>query len=643
MPRDRSRTVAPLYDPAFEHDACGIGFVADAGGRRRDEVLGLALGGLAALGHRGAFGADGESSDGAGIALPLEPALLELVGGPTAAGERSGVATVFLPRGRGRATRARRLIAEALAEEGLDIALWRRVPVGVAALGAEAASSRPDVAQAVISRPDDPASGRAITDSAFERRLVVARRRLEEAARGQGLEDLSVPSMSCRTIVYKGLVAGGRLAAFYPDLAQPMPLSYALFHQRYATNTQPTWRLAQPFRAIAHNGEIDTVRGNREQVRGRTGDAVAGRAGTLAQTLVTAGPLLAPDGSDSQSLDEMLELLVATGWDLGSALLAAMPGGVVAAPRTASPRRHAPAGNRRIPRPVGRPGRHRLLGRAARRRDSRPERAPARVVRGDRRQAGRRGVRGRRDPAARVADRATRPVGPGRDAPRRSASRGDPRGRRREGIPAPAPADPRRAAARPCRPRAIGTGPADAVLASLPRRPRRREGPPRHQDDGDRGPRATLVDGRRHAAGRPRPRRPAGGRSPPPVVRPGHEPADRPGAGAGGHGPAGGPRPAAGAPRRATADRAAVSDAAAGPAGRGGPRGAAGRVPGARAAARRDVGPVDREPRARGGAGSARGGRGHGRHRVAWSCSFSPTGASRRSGCRSRRSSRSAR
>ncbi|HET9346211.1 MAG TPA: glutamate synthase large subunit [Candidatus Limnocylindrales bacterium] len=162
-------------------------------------------------------------------------------------------------------------------------------------------------------------------DSDFERRLVLARRRLESAARAAGLDDLSVPSMSCRTIVYKGLVAGGRLAPFYPDLTLPVPLSYALFHQRYATNTQPTWRLAQPFRAIAHNGEIDTVRGNREQVRGRTGDAVAGRAGALAQALVEAGPLLAPDGSDSQSLDELLELLVATGWDLGSALLAAMP------------------------------------------------------------------------------------------------------------------------------------------------------------------------------------------------------------------------------------------------------------------------------------------------------------------------------
>ncbi len=140
-----------------------------------------------------------------------------------------------------------------------------------------------------------------------------------------------MPSASCRTIVYKGLVAGGRLAELYPDLARPIPVSYALFHQRYATNTQPTWRLAQPFRSIAHNGEIDTVRGNREQVRGRADDAIGGAAGATgtaraaARRLVDAGPLLSPEGSDSQSLDEMLELLVATGWDLGSALLAALP------------------------------------------------------------------------------------------------------------------------------------------------------------------------------------------------------------------------------------------------------------------------------------------------------------------------------
>ena len=137
---------------------------------------------------------------------------------------------------------------------------------------------------------------------------------------------------------------------------RPVPLSHALFHQRYATNTQPTWRLAQPFRAIAHNGEIDTVRGNREQVRGRSGDAVAGRAGALARALAAAGPLLSPDGSDSQSLDEMIELLVATGWDLGSALLAAMPGRRrCAARRTLTWRRSGGGRPGSSPRGTGRP------------------------------------------------------------------------------------------------------------------------------------------------------------------------------------------------------------------------------------------------------------------------------------------------
>ncbi|HEX5015344.1 MAG TPA: glutamate synthase large subunit [Candidatus Limnocylindrales bacterium] len=309
----------PLYDPSFEHDACGVGFVADAGGRNRERVLRLALDGLAALGHRGAFGADGESSDGAGIALPLEAPLLELLAGGAAGADRPAIGMLFLPRSRVRAARARALVCEALQTEALTVAVWRRVPVDPAALGAEAAASRPNVVQAVIPRPA------GLSDPDFERRLVLARRRLETAARAAGLDDLSVPSMSCRTVIYKGLVAGARLATFYPDLARQIPLSYALFHQRYATNTQPTWRLAQPFRSIAHNGEIDTVRGNREQVRGRTGDAVTGRAAAVAQALVDAGPLLSPEGSDSQSLDEMVELLVATGWDLGSALLASMP------------------------------------------------------------------------------------------------------------------------------------------------------------------------------------------------------------------------------------------------------------------------------------------------------------------------------
>ncbi len=133
-----------------------------------------------------------------------------------------------------------------------------------------------------------------------------------------------MPSASCRSVVYKGLVAGGQLAQLFPDLAAGLIVSHAIFHQRYATNTHPDWRLAQPFRAIAHNGEINTVRTNRDQVNGRSGDPL-GAVGSPARRLVEAGPLLSPGGSDSLSLDEALELAVATGWSLESALLALIP------------------------------------------------------------------------------------------------------------------------------------------------------------------------------------------------------------------------------------------------------------------------------------------------------------------------------
>jgi len=174
----------------------------------------------------------------------------------------------------------------------------------------------PRFEQAVVLRPAD------CSELAFEGRLVLARRRLETAARGAGLDELAVPSASARTIVYKGLVAGGRLAQLFPDLSAPLEVPYALFHQRYATNTHPVWRLAQPFRAIAHNGEINTVRGNREQVRGRARDAGARRR---SREILAAGPALSADGSDSLSLDESLELLTMTGWDLPTALLASIP------------------------------------------------------------------------------------------------------------------------------------------------------------------------------------------------------------------------------------------------------------------------------------------------------------------------------
>jgi len=310
----------PLYDERYEHDACGVGFVADGGGRSRARVLPLALAGLAALGHRGAFAADGESSDGAGVLLPLDGSVVRLLDPRAVAGDRPGVVSAFLPRGRVAATRGRELLEAALVAEGLAVAAWRTVPTNLWALGTEARASAPGVAQALVARPT------GLSDDAFELALICARRRAEKAARDAGLDAFSISSASPRTVVYKGLVSGGRLPELFPDLRASLSVSFVVFHQRYATNTHPVWALAQPFARIAHNGEIDTVRGGREAVRGRASDrGVPSHRSAAARRVLAAGPLLSPGGSDSRSLDEALELLVATGWSLEAALLALVP------------------------------------------------------------------------------------------------------------------------------------------------------------------------------------------------------------------------------------------------------------------------------------------------------------------------------
>jgi glutamate synthase domain-containing protein 2/glutamate synthase domain-containing protein 1/glutamate synthase domain-containing protein 3 len=299
-----------LYDPAFEHDACGVGFVADAGPTPGDRVLPLALAGLAALGHRGAFAADGESSDGAGVLLPLDPAVVRRLA--PGLGRHPGIVTLFLSRTPRVARRARRLVADTLAGEGLRVAAWREVPMRLDTLGPAAAAGAPLVVQALVPRPIRVRRGR------FELDLLVARRRLETAAMAAGL-DVTVVSASSRTVVYKGLVAGARLGDLYPDLVAPMPVRFAVFHQRYATNTRPVWSLAQPFRFLAHNGEINTVRGNRLELAGRMADPARSAA---ARRLLAAGSLTSAGGSDSLSLDEAVELLAATGWRTDQALLA---------------------------------------------------------------------------------------------------------------------------------------------------------------------------------------------------------------------------------------------------------------------------------------------------------------------------------
>ena len=213
-------------------------------------------------------------------------------------------------------------MADALATEGLEILRWRAVPIDETALGAAARACRPAFTQAFVRRPLD-ADGTPVTDADFERRLVLARRRLETAARAAGLGDaIAVPSASCRTIVYKGLVAGARLADLYPDLRSPQ------IRVRYA-HLPPALRDEHPADLAPRPALPDDLPQRRDQHGPRQPGAGPGRAaesaGATAAELVAAGPLLSADGSDSQSLDELLELLVATGWDLGTALLTAMP------------------------------------------------------------------------------------------------------------------------------------------------------------------------------------------------------------------------------------------------------------------------------------------------------------------------------
>ena len=320
------RPGAPLYDARLEHDACGVGFVAETRVPASPRVIPLALRVLGGLTHRGAIAADAQTGDGAGIAIPLSPSLLDhITAGARLDGDaiaRAAVGMVFLPQaGDGRAD-GRRLVEVSLEGEGLAVAGWRDVPIDSSVLGPTAAESCPVIEQVIVARPPRTTALR------FERQLFLARRAIEHGARGSTrLRDLHVASLSARTVVYKGLFVGDELGRFYLDLAGDAPsVPYATFHQRYSTNTHPSWRLAQPFRYLAHNGEINTVRGNRDAMAGRAAALGGGSFGRRLGAQAAAGwPLLDPDGSDSASLDEALELLVCAGWPVGAALMALLP------------------------------------------------------------------------------------------------------------------------------------------------------------------------------------------------------------------------------------------------------------------------------------------------------------------------------
>ncbi|HXF98335.1 MAG TPA: glutamate synthase large subunit, partial [Gaiellaceae bacterium] len=279
-----------LHDRRRERDACGIGLVADVRGRASRELLDRALAGLAAVGHRGAWAADGVTGDGAGVLLPLTPALTGTPG--------AGLAMCFLREGW-----LRSAVEDACRAEGLEPAGWRTVPTRTSALGVTALASLPRIEQLVLAPSEHPDA---------ERRAYRARRRAERVA------GVYLASCSFRTVTYKALCAAGQLARFYPDLEDPvLAVPFAIFHQRFSTNTAPSWERAQPFRLLCHNGEINTIDGNVSWFEAR--ERALGPEPDLA-------PALDREGSDSALLDNALELLVrGRGKDVAEAVTLLVP------------------------------------------------------------------------------------------------------------------------------------------------------------------------------------------------------------------------------------------------------------------------------------------------------------------------------
>src|SRR5512141_2958275 len=266
--RAQSTSGAGLYDPGFEHDACGAGFVAERVGRPTPRVLPLALEALARMAHRGAVDADGRTGDGAGVITQIPHDLLasEFARRGTRLPNAGSLAVglLFLPSGEGERRVCRESVTRALRDGGLLLLGWRKVPVREEALGPKARGSRPAIFHLLVGRPG------GLTDGEYEARLFFARKEMERRLCPFLPERFAVASLSHRTLVYKALARGVDLAGVYPDLENPLfATAFALFHQRYSTNTLPSWSLTQPFRVLAHNGEINTISGNRARMRSR--------------------------------------------------------------------------------------------------------------------------------------------------------------------------------------------------------------------------------------------------------------------------------------------------------------------------------------------------------------------------------------
>lgn len=314
-PMDGRPAQQGLYDPRNEHDACGVGFVATLTGEASHTLVERALTVLRNLEHRGATGSEPDSGDGAGILVQVPDAFLrENAGFALPAAGAYAVGTAFLPAEAERAADAVSRIETIASEEGLDVLGWRVVPVAPQMLGNRARATMPAFSQLFVG------DGRA-TGLELDRKAFALRKRAEREA------GVYFPSLSARTLVYKGMLTTGQLEPFFPDLSdRRFATAIALVHSRFSTNTFPSWPLAHPYRFVAHNGEINTVKGNRNWMRARESQLSSRLFGDgPAENLQRLFPICTPDASDSATFDEVLELLHLGGRSLPHSVLMMVP------------------------------------------------------------------------------------------------------------------------------------------------------------------------------------------------------------------------------------------------------------------------------------------------------------------------------
>ena len=311
MRAEAARLTTEAHLDLTEHDACGVGLVAALDGKPRREVVQAGIDALRAVWHRGAVDADGKTGDGAGIHIEIPQDFFAAVverGGDRLRPGRIAVGQVFLPKSDlGAQERCRQIVETEILNAGYAIYGWRQVPINVACIGEKANATRPEIEQILIHDPEQ----RDI--ATIERDMYVIRRRIEKQAIAAQIAELYLCSLSARSIIYKGMFLAEALTEFYPDLLDERFVSrFAIYHQRYSTNTFPTWRLAQPFRTLAHNGEINTLHGNVNWMKShetRLSHAL------LDPFMDDLKPVVQAGGSDTATLDNVFELLVRAGRD----------------------------------------------------------------------------------------------------------------------------------------------------------------------------------------------------------------------------------------------------------------------------------------------------------------------------------------